>query len=225
MARDPSISGLNQQIEQYKQGLSQHLAETKRGLRDPTAQRYQGIIESMQKQLDERRAELRPGIIQQLNSEMGSGTAVIQQLEAMEQVQAKSLQEAEAQYKEVTQKAAELTNENSQHESLLEEIHQLETNAQQRYNDLERLKLELSMPQRVISLQDASVPEGTNPVLRYVLTMFAGVVGVTLGAGAVMAVEYQAHRLNTTSEVGPKAGLRVLGTVPNLATLVAKEVE
>lgn len=219
LARDPSISNLHEQIMQYQQVLTQHLAQTKRGPRDPTAQRYQSTIESLRKQLEERRAELRPGIIQQFASEMGNSAADLQKLEAQETVQIKAVEEAERQYKDVAQKAAELTNENSQHVSLVEEIHQLESNAQQRYNDLERLKLELSMPQRVVSLQDASVPEGTNPVLRYILTMFAGIVGLALGAGAVVAVEYQAHRLNTTSEMGTKAGLRVLGTVPNIAAL------
>ncbi len=188
-------------------------------MRDPTAQRYQSLIEGLQKQLDERRAELRPGIIQQLQSEMGNGAAEIQKFEALETVQLKSLQDSEAQYKDATQKAADLTNENSQHMSLLEEIKQLESNATHWSTELDRLKLELSLPQRVISLQDASVPEGTNPVLRYVLTMFAGIVGLSLGAGAVMAVEYQAHRLNTSSEVGSKAGLRVLGTVPSISSM------
>ena len=39
-----------------------------------------------------------------------------------------------------------------------------------------------------------------------------------------MAVEYQAHRLNTSNEVGSKAGLRVLGTVPNLSAMSRKSV-
>ena len=110
LSRDPMISSLTSQVEQYKQGLQQHLSQTKRGMRDPTAQRFQSLIEGVQKQLDQRRAELRPGVIQQLQNEMGNGAAQLQVLKSQEGVQVKALQEADANYKDATLKAAELTN-------------------------------------------------------------------------------------------------------------------
>jgi len=51
------------------------------------------------------------------------------------------------------------------------------------------------------------------------LTIFGGILGFCVGAGAVLAVEFQARRLNTSGELSSRTGLRVLGTVPNLESL------
>src|SRR5262245_10524848 len=75
------------------------------------------------------------------------------------------------------------------------------------------------MSPRVNVMQRAIVPESSSNTFRILMTIFAGVLGLVLGSGAVVGVEYQAQRLSTTGEVGTRTGLRVLGTVPNLEAL------
>ncbi len=56
-------------------------------------------------------------------------------------------------------------------------------------------------------------------LIRMLVAAFGGIIGFVLGAGTVLGVEYQAKRLNNSSELSTQVGLRVLGTVPNLETL------
>src|SRR5262249_14801574 len=81
------------------------------------------------------------------------------------------------------------------------------------------VRLALQMPARVIVLNAASVPDAPSALFRILVAAFGGILGLALGAGTVVGMEYQAQRLNTTGELSSPTGLRVLGTVPNLETL------
>ena len=75
---------------------------------------------------------------------------------AVAQAQRKVLERINDDLKHEAEETTEAANDQTQTLSLLEEIKQLEANAAQRAQELDRLKLELSLPQRVIRLQDAS---------------------------------------------------------------------
>src|SRR5262249_16237879 len=98
-------------------------------------------------------------------------------------------------------------------------IKESEVSRAQLSEQLDGINLRLQMGSRVQDFSPATVPEGTNPVMRIFLTVFGGLLGFCVGAGAVFAVEFQARRLNTSGELSSRTGLRVLGTVPNLEAL------
>lgn len=75
---------------------------------------------------------------------------------AVAEAQRKVLDHAEDEISRQLKDLEELRSDGSEYMSLREEIKQLEQNAGVRSRELERLKLELSLPQRVVSLQDAT---------------------------------------------------------------------
>jgi len=81
------------------------------------------------------------------------------------------------------------------------------------------IDIELKLPPRVMIYEKATLPENATPIFRILITIFAGMMAFVAGSGIVVGVEYQAQRLSSSGELSMRTGLRVLGTVPNLAAL------
>lgn len=219
---DPMMQRLQQKLAELQQYQGMQRGYAKRGERDSSVQQLVGQANALQQQMEERRAEIRQPILQRIQRERNREQGLLKTPEEME-LNVKILQEEidklQKEYDTVSTEVATLSQESADVDSMLGEIHQLENNAAELNGQLDALKIELSLPPRVTSLDDATEPEGTNPIMRYVLTALAGLSGIFLGAATVVAMEYHAHRLNTSSELGTTVGLRVLGTVPSLSAL------
>jgi capsular exopolysaccharide synthesis family protein len=87
----------------------------------------------------------------------------------------------------------------------------------------ERLRealLRLKVPPPVEVIEPAQEPEGSTVMYRLILTTFLGLLSFCVGVGSVVLFEYTKQRVSTLNEIGYGGlGLRVLGTVPNLARI------
>jgi capsular exopolysaccharide synthesis family protein len=87
------------------------------------------------------------------------------------------------------------------------------TNAQ-----LDRAYQDVGLPVAVI--EEADMPEGSTLMYRVILTSFLGILCFCVGVGGVVLLEYTKQRVSTLNDIGYGGlGIRVLGTVPNLARL------
>jgi capsular exopolysaccharide synthesis family protein len=218
--RDPILMNLVQKLEEVRGAYDIHVRDTGNRRRDPKLTQLKGMMEDYQTQLDDRRKALRPGIIQELQQAMSDG-AKLPELQSKANLLGGLLRTQQTDLDAINKHIEELNTNTSQYKNLEASIKQFRDSADRLYAELQDLKLETdsSVQQRVTALGDVVPPEGANFVMRYVLTVFAGLAGLVLGAGTVVGVEYQARRLNTSNELGVDAGLRVLGTVPNLAAM------
>jgi capsular exopolysaccharide synthesis family protein len=222
IARDDNIAELTKQLTYLQQFRSETLAVSKLKERDPAIKRYDSSIAGAQEQIQKRRETILPQIIAFLKAnsgERGEETGTVDQLELKRTRLSQELENQQENLNEVTTEVAKLGKSSVDIEDLEAQLKALETQRAKLAEQLDSIGLDLNQPARVTLLEKATEPEGTNPVFRYVLTIFAGIAGLAIGTGAVVAMEYQARRLSTSGELSTNTGLRVLGVVPNLDSL------
>jgi capsular exopolysaccharide synthesis family protein len=99
------------------------------------------------------------------------------------------------------------------------EIEQAETMMKALRTEKERARVELqSTAQRVTEVQAADVPQNSNRLAQLLKVVLAGLAAFVLGAFGVAYVEFLARRINNKADVSQDLGLRVLGTLPALAS-------
>jgi capsular exopolysaccharide synthesis family protein len=100
------------------------------------------------------------------------------------------------------------------------DIEQLTETSRQLSKQLEVAFLRLAAPPPVVVIEPAELPEGSTLTYRIILTSFLGLVAFGIGLSGVVLLEYTKQRVSTLNEVGYGGlGIRVLGTVPNLARI------
>lgn len=82
---------------------------------------------------------------------------------------------------------------------------------------LNATEIDVSMPNRVELIEEASVPETNDELFRGIITGLASLTALLLGGGMVVLFEYLRDRLSTSEEVSQRVGLRVIGTVPKIS--------
>ncbi|MCC7084285.1 MAG: polysaccharide biosynthesis tyrosine autokinase [Pirellulales bacterium] len=226
LMRDPGIGELSDHIGKLENALMIHKQAVKHPEHDQTISRLEHQIAGLHEQLDQKKSELRPTIEKYLATEMAEGKGGYgdepKSLEEMLPTQAQLEEQVKAlqtDYDQKREEAASATQDNAGVATLEDEIKRKSENIRDLESTLSKLKLQLGLPNRVTTYADAIEPEAANPMLRIFLSIFAGIVGLAVGAGGVLMMEYQARRVNTTSDLSIGAGLRVLGTVPNLSKL------
>ena len=224
MSHDEQIMELNRDIAQLQGAIDLETKNSRLKEKDPQVRRFQSQLNAKQERVEKRRGELRPAIVKHLMNEMLSdpgekSSSDPDKLEIRRTRIKAELENLKENQNQVTAEVTTLSNESGNLEALVVEIKEKEKFVAELSNQLESYKLQLKLGSRVKPLDNATVPEGASQVLRVVLTIFAAIAGFVLGSGAVVGMEYQAHRLNSTGELGTRTGLRVLGTVPNLEAL------
>jgi succinoglycan biosynthesis transport protein ExoP len=83
---------------------------------------------------------------------------------------------------------------------------------------LDKARNDISLPVHI--MEEAEIPEGSTLMYRVILTSFLGILCFCVGVGGVVLLEYTKQRVSTLNDIGYGGlGIRVLGTVPNLARL------
>jgi succinoglycan biosynthesis transport protein ExoP len=72
-------------------------------------------------------------------------------------------------------------------------------------------------PPRVVSIEDANIPQGNDAMRKYVTVGFAGVTGFAAVLFGIAVLEFQSRRLNSEREVREGLGIRVIGHLPSLS--------
>jgi polysaccharide biosynthesis transport protein len=222
LGRDPQIIKDSEKISELQQAVDYQAGVSKLGMKDPQVIRLSGSINKIMERVAKRRDELRPQIIEHLQNQpdtLGGLPSDPRQLEIRRERLEESIASTEAEYADITKQVAEMAKDSAEIETYENKIKVAEERRGVISKELDEVVLNLEQQTRVTSLERGSEPEGTNPMFRYVLTVFAGLAGLIIGTGAVVGMEYQARRLSTTGEISTSAGLRVLGTVPNLDAL------
>ncbi len=88
---------------------------------------------------------------------------------------------------------------------------------------LEKAEVDLNLPPPIALREPAEPPEGGTWGYRILLSSLLGLVCFGLGVSGVTFLEYSKQRVSSINEIGYGGlGIRVLGTVPNLARIAHK---
>ena len=113
-----------------------------------------------------------------------------------------------------------LSNDSADIANMKSEIKRLEESNARLNAKLGDANLGVILPPPVEVYEPADEPEGSTLMYRVILTTFLGLCSFCIGVGGVVLLEYTKQRVSTLNEIGYGGlGIRVLGTVPNLARL------
>lgn len=224
LSRDDQIADLNKQVNQLQMAVDFAVGASRNPDRDPAVKDYKNKLQGMQARLEDRRRQLMPQIVKELEMEAATDSATEKAPDPVKlEIQRKQLQSDLESYEknleEVSAQTANLGSASSQLSGLEKEIEEEERARERMQQQVEDVRLALQMPPRVIVLNDASVPDAPSAIFRIIVAVFGGILGFVLGAGSILGMDYQSRRLSTTGELSTQTGLRVLGTVPNLESL------
>jgi len=219
LARDPQMIEMKTRLSGLEETIAYQSQRSARGDNEPAVKRMWIQREDAIRRIQSRSLELRPQIVSQLSLE-GVGRRPGQTLESplvlkmRRTMLANSLQEASKDFEKIAREATELGQANADLEARKGEIEQLQRVTDQIGMQLESTAIDLTMPNRVTLIEEASVPEGNNRLFRTMLTFMAGCVGLVLGGGTLVFFEYIRDRLSTGEEVSQRIGVRMIGTLP-----------
>ncbi len=136
------------------------------------------------------------------------------------EILARQLEETTKDFDRVAEEVKQLGQANADLMARKQEIEQLMRVTDEMGVRLNTTEIDISMPNRVELIEEASVPEGSDELFRRMLTVLAAGAGLVLGGGSVVAFEYLRDRLSTSEEVPQRLGIRVVGTVPKISRRV-----
>jgi polysaccharide biosynthesis transport protein len=221
LLRDPQFTELRDRLAGIEEAIVYQAQRSARGGNDPAVKNLERMRGSMVARMEERREELKPQIITQLSMDAaGRRTGAAAEspvvLRLRREILARQLDEAAKDFGRVADEVKQLGQANADLMARRQEIEQLSKVTDEMGIRLNATELDISMPNRVELIEEASVPEGSDKLFRTMLTALAAGAGLVLGGGAVVAFEYLRDRLSTAEEVPQRVGLRVIGTVPRI---------
>ncbi len=219
LARDQQSLELGNRLSSLEETILFQQHRSARGANEPSVKRLRIQRDQIARRIQERRAELRPQVVSQLSLEgasrrPGQATESPVVLKMRREMLADGLGETSKEFDKVAKEAASLGQANADLEARKGEIEQLQRVTDQIGMQLESSAIDLSMPNRVTLIEEASVPEGSDEIFRRMLAVLAGCAGLVLGGGSVVLFEYLRDRLSVSEELPQRAGIRVLGTLP-----------
>jgi succinoglycan biosynthesis transport protein ExoP len=219
--RDPQFAELRDRLAGLEEAILYQSQRSARGGNDPAVKKLESMRDSLVARMEERREELRPQIVAQLSMDAaGRRTGAAAEspvvLRLRREILARQLEEASKDFDRVADEVKQLGQANADLMARRQEIEQLSSVTDEMGRRLNATELDISMPNRVELIEEASVPEGSDELFRTMLTALAAGAGLVLGGSAVVALEYLRDRLSTSDEVPQRLGLRVIGTVPRI---------
>ncbi|MFM1903663.1 MAG: Tyrosine-protein kinase YwqD [Planctomycetota bacterium] len=217
--RDPQFVELRDRLAGIEEAIVFQAQRSARGGNDPAVKKLQDMRNSLLVRMEQRREELKPQIITQLAMDVAarrSGAAAESPviLRMRRDIMARQLEETTKDFDKVAEEVKLLGQANADLMARKQEIEQLMKVTDDMGIQLNATEIDISMPNRVELIEEASKPEGSDELFRTMLTALAGIAGLVLGGGSVVALEYVQDRLSTSDEPTQRLGLRVLGTVP-----------
>jgi polysaccharide biosynthesis transport protein len=219
--RDPQFVELRDRLAGIEEAVVFQAQRSARGANDPAVKKLQDMRDSMLMRMERRREELKPQILTQITMDAASrrsGAAAESPvvLRMRREIMARQLDEATKDFDRVADEVKQLGQANADLMARKQEIAQLTKVTDEMGVRLNATEIDISMPNRVELIEEASVPEGSDQLFRTMLTALASMAGLVLGGGSVVVFEYLRDRLSTSEEVPQRLGLRVIGTVPKI---------
>jgi polysaccharide biosynthesis transport protein len=220
--KDPQMIEMTEEIDKLKRYLSNHESSFKdqnnpkiRGLRAELAQ-----LEEKKQQLI---AELRDMAIATMDSSAGELNRPEDKLAILTsraQSMRSLIEKAETEFAARQEQLTSVDESSGELVAKEREIKSLEAAIADNRRRLEEAEVDLNLPPPVVLREPAEMPEGGTWWYRVLLSSFLGLVCFGLGVSGVTFLEYSKQRVSSINEIGYGGlGLRVLGTVPNLARI------
>ena len=222
LLRDPQFAELRERLAAIEESMAYQAERSARGGNDPAVKRLEAMRDAMVTRLEDRKEELRPQIVAQLaldssNRRTGAAAESPVVLRMRREILSKQLEEANKQFDKVADEVKALGAANADLLARKQEIEQLMKVTDQMGVQLNATEIDVSMPNRVELIEEASPPEGSDDLFRTMLSVLAAAAGLVLGGGTVVLFEYLRDRISTPDEVSQRVGLRVIGTVPRVS--------
>jgi len=183
---------------------------------EPSLKKAQAMLEETKKNLEVRRTELRPDVMERLKQKnQNDNQATLAQI----QTEVASLTEQEkklqGEVQALEKEADKVGTSSTELEMLRAEVQRDDKVANRVGDELDVLKIELRSPPRVTLNQESAIQK--KDVKRFVLALILGplvaLVGVCL---AVAWIEFRGRKIQNSDEVMRGLGMRVVGAVPAL---------
>jgi succinoglycan biosynthesis transport protein ExoP len=224
LQRDPQIQDLSRRLAALEESILFQKQRSARGANEPAVKRLMVQREELLRQIAERRKEIRPQIGVQMSLKSLNGTSRRSEevadspvlLKIRREMLAVTVADLSKEFEKVAKEVTELGKANADLEARRSEMAQLEQVTNALGMQLETSKLDLSMPSRVTLIEEAGVPEGNDKLFRLLATALAGGLGLVLGGGLIVGLEYLRDRLSAADEVSRRIGVRMLGTLPRI---------
>jgi capsular exopolysaccharide synthesis family protein len=222
LMRDPQFAELRERLAAIEESMAYQAERSARGGNDPAVKRLEAMRDAMVRRLEDRKEELRPQIVAQLaldssNRRTGASAESPVVLRMRREILAKQLEQANEQFDKVAVDVKALGAANADLMARKQEIEQLMKVTDQMGVQLNATEIDVSMPNRVELIEEASPPEGSDDLFRTMLSLLAAATGLVLGGGTIVLFEYLRDRVSTPEEVSQRVGLRVIGTVPRVS--------
>lgn len=220
LARDPQIVELKNRLAGLEEAISFQENRSARSGSEPAVRRLRAQGQELLERLENRSEELRPAIVAQLMTEVvgrRSETPVV--LKKRREMLVKTLEDTSKEFDKLSKEVTELGKANADMDARKVELEHLQRVTDQIGIELESTAIDLNMPNRVTLIEPAGVPRGNDRLFRLLLTMMAGMAGLTLGGGVIVLREYLRDHVNVADDIARRVGVRVLGTFPQVSRL------
>lgn len=219
LARDPQIIELNDRLAHIEEALSFQQERSARAS-EPSVRRLRAQKENLVVRIEALRKDLRPVIALQLGDKVVDkrveSPAVLRKRREM---LAKTLAETSKEFDKFSKEVMELGKANADMDARKVELEHLQKVTDQIGIELESSAIDLNMPNRVMLIEPAGVPQGNDRLFRIAVTLLAGMAGAVLGGGGVVLQDYLKDHFNTADDIGRRLHQRVLGTFPSASRL------
>jgi succinoglycan biosynthesis transport protein ExoP len=217
MSSDPNMSMMNQELMALNYSLNSQQDTMKRG-KSKEADRLRGQINAKNQQIAQYKAQMK----QQMSGEAsGKPNPQLQSLRKEFQIRAGVLQSQAAALDKVITEKKERLDAKSQASVELEvgaaELEQLQQIAADMNLRLEEFDVEAVAPDRIRSIQKATVTPGINASMRYSIVGMGFLGGLALTCLGIAYMEFRNRRLDGPEQVDEGLGIRVVGTLPALS--------
>lgn len=222
LLRDPEFAELRERLSGIEESMAYQAERSARGGNDPAVKRLEAMRDAMVKRLEARKEDLRPQIVAQLSMEStnrrtGAAAESPIVLRMRREILSQQLEQTTKEFDRVAGEVKMLGAANADLMARKQEIEHLMKVTDQMGVQLNATEIDVSMPNRVELIEEASVPEGSDELFRSMLTALAALGGLVVGGGSVVLFEYLRDRVSIPEEVSQRVGLRVIGTVPRIS--------
>jgi polysaccharide biosynthesis transport protein len=187
---------------------------------EPSLKKAQSMLEETKKNLEVRRTELRPDVMDKLRQKNQSDNQVtLAQLEAEAGTLIEHEKKLRAEVEALEKEADKVGTSSTELEMLRTEIQREDKVANRVGDELQVLQIELRSPPRVTLNQEAAIQK--KDFKRLLLGVILGPLAALVGVCLVIAwLEFRARRIQSSDEVIRGLGIRVVGAVPALPVRV-----
>ncbi|HEX3726008.1 MAG TPA: AAA family ATPase, partial [Pirellulales bacterium] len=223
MNLDPTISSWTKRVNEYHEMLAHEIARATKPNESSRVRQIRNLMTQMQEKLDERRAELRPRIIEMQKSKdenrrLSAQLLSLPVLEKKKEELDKQIEEAEKAIAEEADRIESLESYSSDVAGKQEELRAMKMITGELKGELDRIGVEKLAMERITKVDEAALNSADGDFVRkYVGVAFTFLLGFGAVVLGIAFIEFQRRRVNAVGQVNDGLGIRVIGELPSLS--------